>query len=185
MRIGLPCRYVFFPDYDKIEAWVNEKSSRGLQLVRIGWWGYHFEIGEVNEYIYRLDVLRSSRKSTDSQNYLRFLQDTGIEIVPCKGMWGRSVWLKRKPINGNFDLYSDIETKIEYYRRLSKMAKTSILLITAAVLFEWVFKLQLNDWDLTTLPYLFGIFVMISLTCTYINIKTKIRRLKKEVMVRE
>ena len=184
MRIGLPIRYVFFPNFDKIEAWINEKSSRGLQLVRIGW-GYQFEIGEVNEYKYRLDVLRASRKSTDSQNYLRFLQDTGIEVIPCNVTWGRLVWLRRKSTNGNFDLYSDIETKIEYYKRLNKMAKTATLFVTAAVLSEWVFKLQLNDWDLATLPYLFGIFVMISLTCTYLDIKVKIRKLKKEVMIRE
>ena len=186
MRINPPLRFLFFPDHDKLEIWINEKSSQGMQLVRIGWWGYYFEKSKINEYTYKIDFLKAPRKNIETQNYLHFLNETGVEIVPAKGMWNRWIWLRGKPVEDYFDLYSDIESKINRYERFGKMIGIATILMAIITLAWWgLITLFSGEIGSVPIPNLFFIFLTIMYLFGYVKTKNKIRKLKEERSIRE
>jgi hypothetical protein len=101
--------------YEKEEEWLNEMSAKGMQLCDVGLCRYVFEEGEPGKYIYRLELLR--RHPTDAQSiaYIRFMEDLGVEHVGSLLYW---VYFRKKAVDGPFDLYSDISSKIRHFRRI-------------------------------------------------------------------
>jgi Protein of unknown function (DUF2812). len=186
MRTNPPLRFLFSPDHDKLEIWVNEKSSQGMQLVRIGWWGYYFEKDETNKYTYKIDFLKAPRKNIETQNYLRFLNETGVDIIPAKGMWNRWVWLRGKPEGECFDLYSDIESKINRYERFGKMIGIATILMAILTLVGWgLVALLVEETGGVPIPNLFCVFLTVMYLFGYVRTKIKIRKLKEERSIRE
>lgn len=103
-------------DFEKEEQWLNEMSAKGLELVSIGWCKYIFKDGNKNEYKYRIELLENLPAHAESISYIRFLEDMGIEHI---GSFFRWVYFRKKTQDGDFDIYSDIDSKIKHYRRIS------------------------------------------------------------------
>ena len=110
-------RYRLFlaSDYKKEEQWLNEMSQRGLALISAGLCKYVFEDSKPGEYTYKLELLDSLPFSSKGTDYLRFLEETGIEHISSYLRW---VYLRKRAADGSFDLYSDINSKIRYLKRL-------------------------------------------------------------------
>lgn len=102
-------------NYEKEENWLNEMSAKGIALISYSWCRYAFEDCEKGEYIYRIELLQNMPKHPESIAYIKFLEDTGIEFVTSYMRW---VYFRKKAVNGPFDLYSDIESKIKYYKKI-------------------------------------------------------------------
>lgn len=114
-----------FLNYEKEEEWLNEMSAKGMALIYYSWCRYVFEETPNNEYIYRIELLEKSPTSAESIPYIRFLEESGVECVASVLNW---VYLRKKSTEGAFDIYSDIESKIRYYKRINVFYNTATLL---------------------------------------------------------
>lgn len=111
-------KFRLYFDKDKETKWLNEMSGQGYAMTGFCMGFYSFEKCEPGEYIYQVDF-------TDgffgvSEDYREFMQDTGVEVV-C--LWGYWVILRKKASEGAFELYTDVESRIENYTKIRKMFK--------------------------------------------------------------
>ena len=83
----------------------------GWALSSVGWCTYRFERCEPGEYTFRLEMHR------DDPSYVSFLEETGAEYVGRIFQW---VYFRRKTELGRFDLFSDIDSRVEHLRRIYK-----------------------------------------------------------------
>ena len=102
-------------EYDKEENWLNEMAAKGMALVSVGLCKYIFEDSEPGEYTYKIELLGKMPYRSDSEAYIRFLEETGAEHVGSILRW---IYIRKKTSDGALDLYSDIESRIRYVRRL-------------------------------------------------------------------
>lgn len=101
--------------YEEEEQWLNEMSAKGQALVYAGLCRYVFQDEEPGKYQYKLELLGKRPSSAESQSYLQFLEETGIEHISSILYW---VYLRKKTEDGPFDLYSDVGSAIRYFKRL-------------------------------------------------------------------
>ena len=90
----------FLWEYEKEEEWINQMAREGWMLIRTGFRKYVFEKGKPGEYTYRVELLDKDKNSKESNSYLLFLKDTGIEIVGECYNW---VYLRCKTAECRFD----------------------------------------------------------------------------------
>ena len=105
---------VIFADMEREEAWINEMAQKGFNFIDNIFTRYTFSEGEPNEYIYRIELLKNRPSHPESMQYIRFLKEMGVECVSTTGRWA---YFRKKSSDGPFDLYSDIEEKIQHYKR--------------------------------------------------------------------
>lgn len=104
-----------FYDFEKEEKWLNEMSAKGMALSDYSWCRYVFQETPNSEYVYRIELLENLPKNAESIAYLRFLEENGVE---CAAMYWRWIYLRKKTSDGPFELYTDIKSKISYYKRI-------------------------------------------------------------------
>ena len=102
-------------DYEKEEQYLNEMSAKGLALKGYSWCRYVFEDSPRGEYIYRLQLLEHAINHPESQTYIKFMEETGAEFVASYMKW---VYFRKKSVDGAFNIYSDIDSKIKHYKRI-------------------------------------------------------------------
>ena len=105
-------------DKDAEEIWLNEMSNKGWALTNFFLGVYTFKKCENGEYCYRIDLMKDFVHSKESIDYIKFVEETGAEFVAS---WGRWVFFRKKTSEGKFDLYTDIESKINSYKEIRKM----------------------------------------------------------------
>jgi len=126
-----------FYDEQKEERWLNEMSAKGLALTKYTWMHYRFEDSAPGEYIYRIELLNDDFKSKESQTYVDFLKQSGVECVSSYMRW---VYLRKKAADGPFEVYSDNDSKLAYLKRLSNFYLTFgvVLVAIAVVQLTWI-----------------------------------------------
>ena len=87
-------------------------AAEGWTLQRVGWATYWFERTEPGEYEVRLEC----RKADDA--YISFVQETGAEYLGRVFMW---VYFRRKTELGEFELNSDLDSRIEQLTTIGRM----------------------------------------------------------------
>lgn len=174
-----------FWNYEKEEKWLNEKAAKGLALSDYSWCRYVFEETPYGEYIYRIEFLDSLPTHPENINYIKFLEETGVEFVSSYGNW---IYLRKKAADGAFDLYSDIESRLIHYGKVFRMW----LLLTIAELLIGISNLQLGLWlgkgGIGFNAYMGApLFVLglLLLFCLVLPLHRKIKALKKEKEIRE
>jgi len=108
-------RIFFAWDFEKEEKWLNDMSAKGWQLCGVGLCTYVFEKSEAGAYIHSLGLLDKRPTHTDSKDYIRFLEDTGAEYVGSMSNW---VYFRKKAGNGDFELLSDMHSRIRHVNRV-------------------------------------------------------------------
>jgi hypothetical protein len=132
---------VFWFDYDfrKQEIWLNEMAAKGTNPVpSIDWLGmaaYRFEQGAPGEWIYRIELLSRDAKKPESREYLAFMTDAGVETMLARD---RFAIFRKRAADGPFELFSDLESRIPYVRRLRRwtwwwMAFAAYMFVTETV----------------------------------------------------
>lgn len=104
-----------FLNFEKEEEFLNEMSAKGWALIDYSWCKYVFEDAPKGEYIYRIELLEKPVEHPESQNYIEFMEETGVELVDTYNRW---VYFRKKASDGAFDIYSDIDSRIRHYRRI-------------------------------------------------------------------
>lgn len=173
---------IFFAwDYEKEEKWLNEMSEKGLQLVHAGICKYIFEENSKDRFVYRLELLNNLPSHFESISYIRFLKETGVEYMGSLHRW---VYFRKNITNGEFELYSDIDSKIKHYNRI-------ILLLLAVTLINIINAYNLLNHYLESKIFIqlilsILVFLLLSLLGTGIYKALKqILKLKKDKYVRE
>ena len=99
---------------DRQEAWLEEMSRQGLHLHSIKPFGrYVFEVGEPQDYAYRMDFDQKSGKDSD---YFQLIEDAGWERVTEVAGW--QYWRQATGEGRVPELFTDAESKIRKYQRL-------------------------------------------------------------------
>jgi len=104
--------------YEKEEAWLNQMSAQGWQLISVGFCLYTFKEGVPGEYLYKLEFMDTWFSRVNNTAYIRFLEETGIEHVDSLFRWA---YFRKKANEGTFELYSDNTSKIKHYWRIISM----------------------------------------------------------------
>jgi len=79
---------------------------------------YTFEECEPGEYIYRLELLENQITHSDSQSYIKFMEDNGAQHVASYLRW---VYFRKKASAGPFEIYTNLETRIMHYQRIIRL----------------------------------------------------------------
>ena len=98
-------------DFEKEERWLNELALQGWALVAVGWCRYVFERCEPGAYTFRLEMHQPD------EEYLAFLQESGAEYIGRVFQW---IYFRRPSEEGPFDLFSDIDSRIQHLARIDK-----------------------------------------------------------------
>lgn len=99
-------------DFEKEERWLNEMAMNGLKLVGVGFCRYTFEKCEPGEYTIRLEMHNSD------DTYLSFMEETGAEYIGRMVQW---IYFRKKTELGQFDIFSDIDSRIKHLDKIGKM----------------------------------------------------------------
>ena len=170
-------------NFEKEEKWLNEMAAQGLVLTGYSWCRYEFEETERGEYTYRIELLDRSASHPASKQYLAFLEETSIEHVSSYMRW---VYLRKKTADGPFDLYSDIDSNIAHYKRVSTLWLTIAGIELGAALFN--IALFIVGGQIAIVNLVVGCVVLImGLAFLFVGlpIRQKLRRLRKERGIRE
>ena len=101
-----------FTDFSKEEAWLNEMSHEGKALVDYRGGRYTFVDDEPGTWQYAIEILGQGGKA--GKDYLSFLEETGIETV---AVYANRAYLRKKDDGTDFELHSDLESRLEQARR--------------------------------------------------------------------
>lgn len=175
-----------FYDFEKEEKWLNEMSAQGLALVDYSWCKYVFEDAPKGEYIYRLEYLEKSLKDPKSQEYIRFMEETGAEHIASYFRW---VYFRRKAAEGEFDIYTDVDSKIRHYSRIRSLFFLLVGLNFLAGMFNLThgsYEASMGMFPANTYISLISFFVVAILTIfLLLPLTRKITKLNKEKEFRE
>jgi len=164
--------------HEKEETWLNQMAAEGWNLVSTTGLTYQFEHSDTEAFTYRLEYLKESPRNMVNKPYFEFLAESGIEVVDSFRNWD---YLRKPAELGPFDLYSDLDSRIEHYERIKK-GYMSILGIVGVVL-------AINLWDyLITgeLPVSAFLIVLIGvLGWGYRSLSTTLANLRKKRQLSE
>ena len=138
-------KYFWAWQFDKEEKWLTEMASIGLVLDSVDFGKYTFKECLPGEYSVRLELLENLPNHVESQQYIRFLEDTGVQYVGSIIRW---VYFKKKTEQGEFDLYSDNSSRIKHLSRIIFL----ILIPAFFNVFIGISNLGLIHGRLSTIP---------------------------------
>ena len=101
---------------------------------------FRFEACRPGEYLYQVDLTEGFFRV--KKDYREFMREMNVEIV-C--LWGPWVILRKKAVEGPFELYTDVESSIEHYERARWMFKIAAVLEIAAAVVELVCAANSQD----------------------------------------
>ncbi|MEG0693445.1 MAG: DUF2812 domain-containing protein [Oscillospiraceae bacterium] len=105
-------------NYEKEENWLNQMSAKGMALTDYSWCRYVFEEVANSQYIYRIEMLENAPTSVEGRAYLKFLEENNVDCVATYMSWA---YLRKKSSEGSFDIYSDIDSRIKHYQRVTTL----------------------------------------------------------------
>jgi hypothetical protein len=143
---------------------------------------YVFEDGEKGKYIYRLEMLENHVSSPESISYIKFLEETGVEFVGSVFRWS---YFRKKAEDGIFDIYSDIPSRMNHYRRIQSLFLVVFFLNLTISITN--FMNYLNNSRHSSLLYvsILNFSVAMLLLVGICVIGSKIRKLKKDKIIKE
>ena len=102
-------KWMWVWDFEKEERWLNTMAQSGWVLTKVGFCTYHFAPCQPGEYTIRLEMHAADR------DYLSFMEEIGAEYVGRMVQW---VYFRRKAELGQFNLFSDIDSKIAHLKKI-------------------------------------------------------------------
>lgn len=124
-------KFRLYLDKDKETTWINEMAQKGYALTGFFAGFYKFEECKPGEYVYQIDF--GSKMYSVSDDYREFMAENNIEIV-C--LWGYWIILRKRADEGEFVLYTDVDSSIEHYTKILKMFKVVTIIELICFLME-------------------------------------------------
>lgn len=173
----------FIWDYDKEEKWLNDMAAKGMNLVSASFFNFVFEEGTPGEYEYHLEWMKHHPSHPESIKYRRFLEETGFEEVATFKKW---LFLRKNSKEMAFDLFSNLDSRMEHLRRILVFMPLLFLLFLAGLCFEISLCIASHD-PIIELSFILIVFLLMLcfLVMGLVKSLRAYRTLKKERMIRE
>lgn len=179
-------KWRFFAKHEKEEQFLNDMMAKGYAMTNFRWGKYTFEKAPPGKYIYRIELLEYLPEHEESQQYIRFMEDTGAELVATHFRWA---YFRKKAEEGEFCIYTDLDSKINHYLRI----RTLMIVVAALNLFMGLINLNVGlfvEWAerppfnlyLSTISFAVAALVYLFII---LPLNKKIRFLQKEKTIRE
>ena len=107
-------KWIWIWEFDKEDQWLNAMAQQGWVLDKVGFCRYEFIRCEPGEYTVRLEMREHD------EAYLGFMADTGAEYVGRMVKW---IYFRKKTELGQFDIFSDLDSKIAHLDRMCQTMK--------------------------------------------------------------
>lgn len=98
--------------FEKEEMWLNRMANNGWVLDGVGFCRYKFVQCDPEEYTVRLEMHHFDK------DYIDFMSETGAEYVGRMVQW---IYFRKKVSDGEFNIFSDIDSRINQLNRIGKM----------------------------------------------------------------
>ena len=167
-------------EYEKEEKWLNEMSAKGLALVDYTFCRYSFEECEPGEYSFKIQYLENKPSHPESEQYIRFMEETGAEQIANFSTW---VYFRKKTSDGPFEIFSDYESKIKHLTLIKNLFFTvgiANFVVAVGNFINFGFNAPMLAWIPLINVFCFGACVFGSY-----KIGKKIAELKKEQTIHE
>lgn len=150
-------KFRLYWDKDAETKWLNEMAEEGLAMTGFFAGFYKFEKTEKGKWRYQVDF--GEKFGTVTEDYREFMNEAGIEIIQNWGYW---VLLRKPTSEGEFELYTDVESSIEHYNKILTMFKVVFIIELICLLIEimvalngadigWVFACIVGAFTFTVL----------------------------------
>lgn len=135
-------KFRYYVDMESEQAWLQKMANRGWALQNLFLGFYTFERCEPGQYRYQMDLIEEYNR----HKFEAFLNEINVETV-C--YWNNWVYLRRDSAKGEFQMYTDAETRIEQYKRIKK--KYTLMLVIDLCVFPSMINTILRMDGFTTI----------------------------------
>lgn len=149
-------------DKDKETAWLNEMVNEGWAMTGFCAGFYTFEKCEPGKYVYQIDF--GEKFSSVTEDYREFMKEAGVEIVQCWGYW---VIVRKLASEGEFELYTDVDSSIEHYTKIRKMFKVVGIFEVLLTIVEFVIYAVTESYSALVGAIILSCFVGVFLVAVY------------------
>lgn len=166
-------KYKLFINPIEEEKWINDQLVKGYKLIKLSIPGIYTFIESDIDYVLRIDcqTIYSLKKYNE---YIALYEDFGWEQVGGKRYGSNNkYWMKKK--SDNDLLFSDTETKLEYYRK-NRNITTSILVMLLIYLFAFG---EMN----ISLGNILIFFILCSLLVLYSDVYISIKKIENKLSI--
>ena len=168
-------KFKLYFDKDKETQWLNEMSQKGWAMTGFFAGFYRFEPCEKGKYSYQIDF--GNEFFSVSDDYREFMSDSDIEIIQSWGFW---VFLRKLSSEGEFQLYTDVDSQIEHYKKIRNMFK-AVTVIELICLF-----IELFSASMTNSPLLWSfVFLILAIIIAFCNITNRTNDIIHELTERK
>ena len=168
-------RFKLYFDKDKETRWLNDMSDQGWAMNGFFAGFYRFEPCEKGKYSYQIDF--GNEFFSVSDDYREFMSDSDIEIIQSWGFW---VFLRKLSSEGEFQLYTDVDSQIEHYKKIRNMFK-AVTVIELICLF-----IELFSASMTNSPLLWSfVFLILAIIIAFFNITNRTNDIIHELTERK
>lgn len=164
-------KFRLYWDKDAETKWLNEMADEGFAMTGFFAGFYKFEKTEKGKWRYQVDF--GEKFGTVTEDYREFMNEAGIEIVQNWGYW---VILRKLASEGEFELYTDVESSIEHYSKILTMFKV-VFVIELICLFIEIFGALSGSEIGWVFACIVGAFTFVILNAA-VKTKNKILELK-------
>ncbi len=164
-------KFRLYWDKDAETKWLNEMADEGFAITGFFAGFYKFEKTEKGKWRYQVDF--GEKFGTVTEDYREFMNEAGIEIVQNWGYW---VILRKLASEGEFELYTDVESSIEHYSKILTMFKV-VFVIELICLFIEIFGALSGSEIGWVFACIVGAFTFVILNAA-VKTKNKILELK-------
>lgn len=168
-------RFKLYFDKDKETKWLNDMADQGWAMNGFFAGFYRFESCEKGKYTYQIDF--GNEFFSVSDDYREFMSDSDIEIIQSWGFW---VFLRKLSSEGEFQLYTDVDSQIEHYKKIRNMFK-AVTVIELICLF-----IELFSASMTKSPLLWSfVFLILAIIIAFFNITNRTNDIIHELTERK
>ena len=165
-------KFRLYFDKDKETEWINKLAAEGLAMTGFFAGFYNFEKCDPGKYTYQIDFGEKFFAVTD--DYREFMEENGIEIVQTWGYW---IILRKLTTDGEFKLYTDVDSSIEHYTKILNMFKIVTVVELICFLMECFAAEAGNHWAVLFMMFI-GLLILVLLKAV-IQTKKTIAELKE------
>lgn len=166
--------------YEHEERWLNQMANQGYLLKGVSLGKYTFEQTNKN-YIIRLVYMPE-----DTKDFITFVEETGGEYIDSLNQWG---YFCKEVSNesDSFEIYSDLDSKIEQNNRILNFALAVFLGSMVAMLCGIYVTMQSDTISIITksIVSIIVAVIIIIYVIIFTNLKKENNKLKRERELQE
>lgn len=167
-------KFRLYYDKDVEQDWLQKMSLNGWALENFFLGVYTFVPCKPGEYIYQIDIL--DNWGGDKEDFAAFMEDSGVEVV---SQWYRWVYLRKKADDGPFEMYTDIDSKIDQYSRIKNFFQVVLIIEVICLFMEIVAAIKTGNPLFWLLTIIIG-FITLAILRVVWGSQWKIDQLRRE-----